>query len=260
VVPMEEIDDAQLAEMEGVIGAGQSDNVDDRGTPLLYIAQSTSKAVKKNRPEYVEGLEPGKVFINLTGRHYDAENEGFLFYPCFFRVNWLEWTPQDDGGGFHGSHPRDTPLIKSAKPFTDKDGNVRRDIFVMDNGHELKLTHHYYGLLDDGWRPIIIPMSSTQLGCSQRFQALIGDQKVKTSSGKVVTKPGFWNGYRLRTVPASNDNGDWYKLTVALEGPNEDENLRALCTEFALACIRNEVQMSMPVEDGGSSDDKEVPV
>lgn len=250
---IQEASEEELRDIEGVAGAGLSDNVDDRGTPLLYIAQKGSKQVNKKEAKYVEGLEVGMCFNNLTNEMYDTEAEGVQFLPCFFRVNWNEWTPLEQGGGFHGSHPRDTPLVRKGKV---REG--RRDIIDLPDGHELILTHHYFGVIPATWSPIIVPMSSTNLGSSTTLQALIGAQKIQTANG-IVIKPAFWNTYLLKTVYDSNDKGDWYRYLPSMEGPVEDPQLKAFCKEFALACARNEIKMAAPVDEG-TEESKSVPI
>lgn len=247
----------ELSELEGVEGAGLSDNVEDRGTPLLYIAQKGSKQVNSKKPEYIPGLEVGMAFNNLTGKFWDTENEGMIVLPCYFRVNWLEWTPVDDGGGFHGIHERDTPLLRQS---VEREG--RRDLRDLPNGHELVLTHHYYCIIAETWQPIIIPMSSTNLGASSKMQALIGDQKA-IAGGRVVTKPAYWSKFLLKTAYSENEKGDWYKWVPSLAGQNTDPALRNFCKEFAMACTRNEVEMSKPLDPSFADpveDDGDAPI
>lgn len=258
------LDDDMAAELEGVEGAGRSDRAEDRGTPLLYIAQKMSPQVdKKQAAAYIEGLEVGNVFNSVTKEFYDAEGDGLEILPCYYRVNWNEWTPRDEGGGFHGSHPRDTDLLKHAKPFVDKNGKVRRDIFVMDNGHELRLTSHYFCILPQTWRPIIIPMASSNLGAARVLQGMIDAQLVQVGE-RIVPAPGFWTRYLLSTAFKEFDEGNAYTYVVRSLGPNDNKALREHCKAFALACKNNEVKVAQPVDDGtaseGSVGDKDIPV
>jgi len=258
---IEKLDDEMLAELEGVEGAGLSDNVEDRGTPLLYLAQKNSPQVEPRDAKYIEGLKPGMAFNNLTGEKYDAENDGIVFLPCFMKMTWDEWTPRDNGGGFHGSHDRNTPLIRKAKPFIHpKSKKTRRDIYVMDNGHELKLTARYYGVIAATWSPIVLPMASTNLGCSTKLQALISAMKIETG-GRIIPKPAFWTKFLLKTTYETNDDGNWFQWTAGIEGKNEDKQLREFCKAFAMAASRNEVKEAAPVEEmGGAPNDDDIPV
>lgn len=247
---MMEFDESTFAEMEEVLGAGVSDNIDDRGTPLLYIAQGQSKFVKKQRPEYIPGLEVGMAFNNITGKFWDTENNPLALVPCFFRANWLEWTPQNDGGGYHGSHPRNTPLLKTSDPVEG-----RSDIRKLDNGHELVLTHHYFCLIEETMQPIVVPMSSSNLGASSKLQTLLSEQKVKLPNGKIATLPAFYTRLNLSTVFTSNDKGDFYVYVPRLGGRIEDPVLLQMGKEFALAVKNSEVDIAEPIQSQAAEDE-----
>ena len=259
------LSEAEMKEMAGVEGAGLSDSVEDRGTPLLYIAQKGSPQVDERDAKYLQGLKPGMAFNNLTGEMFDAEKEGVPFLPCFMRVAWTEWTPRDSGGGFHGEHPRNVDMNRlRAKPWSHpkKPDKVRRDIFVLPNGHELKLTHKYYGIIVPTWSPIIVPMASTSLGCSTRIQGLIQAQKV-AAGNRIVTKPGVWNIFNLKTTYEKNDDGNWFQWSASIQGPNDNVGLREAAKQFAILCAQGTVKEASPTEDvavGGAPDDKDIPI
>lgn len=259
-------DEAMLAELDGVVGAGLSDSVEDRGTPLIYVAQKGSPQVDERDAKFIQGLKQGMAFNNLTGQMYDAEHDGFPFLPCFMRMAYEEWTPRDAGGGYHGSHPRNVDMnALGAKPFTKKNGETRRDIFVLPNGNELKLTAKYYGVIPATWSPVVIPMASTSLGASVRLQALIGEQKIN-AGGRIVPKPAYFNTYMLKTVYESNDDGTWFQWLVGgIAGENGDKNLRDFCKAFAIACANNTVKESAPTDsvggtNGAAPKDGDIPI
>jgi hypothetical protein len=239
--------------------------MEDRGTPLLYVAQKGSPQVDPKSASYIDGLVPGMAFNNLTGESWDAENTGVSFLPCFHRVNWVQWTPRESGGGFRGMHPRMEP-DEVERRFSGRQREGRRDIFELPDGDELVLTHHYFGLIATTMAPIIVPMSSTNLKASQQMQQLIGSCRAM-SGGQVLTLPGYFIPYSLRTVYAQNDQGTWYRWAPRREGSVEDQStwtppeVRAVCKEFALLCARNEVQIAQPIQqDEGSSGDANVPI
>lgn len=253
----------ELAELQGVVGAGLSDSVEDRGTPLIYLAQKGSPQVDERDAKFLKGLKAGMAFNNLTGEMYDAEHDGLPFLPCFMRMSWEEWTPRDAGGGYHGSHPRNIDMIAlGAKQFQKNEkSKPRRDIYVLPSGNELKLTAKYYGVIPTTWSPVIIPMASTSLGCSSRLQAMIGAQKIKMGD-QIVPKPAFWTNYVLKTVYETNDDGNWFQWTVGeVQGENKDSALKNFCKMFALACARNEVKESKQENEvGGAPKDNDVPI
>jgi len=244
VAGLEQISDDVLGEISGLEGVGLSDSVEDRGTPLLYIAQKNSRQVNKRAPEYIDGLEAGMAFNNLTGKFYDAEGDGVDVYVCFFKPVWIEWTPVDAGGGFHGIYDRDHEIARTGR---QREG--RSDIIDLPNGHELVLTHQYYAVLADSMQPIVIPMSSSNLKASQKLQNLIGERKAQTSSGRVVTLPAYFTKFKIKTVYSENEKGDWFRMVVQAAGPVEDPSVREFCKQFALACQRNEVDVAQPIDN-----------
>lgn len=253
-------DDAMLAEMEGVASAGLSTNPEDRGTPFLFIAQKSSKALVKQRPEFIKGLEVGNAYNTVTGEQFDAENEGVPFLPCFFKAIYNEWTPVDEGGGFHGSHPLDTPLLNEATAKKSVKGDDRRDAFDLPNGNELILTHEYWGVLPSSWDPIIVAMSATNLGASKKMQGLIGAQKVQVPNRGLIVKPGYFTTFLLKTGFETNDSGDFYKWIPSVVGPNEDANLRAFCKELAIQCARGALKAANPPGAVPDTGPKDIPV
>lgn len=255
-------------EFRDVMGAGQSENVEDRGNPLIYLAQKSSPQVDKNKPEFVAGLEVGNAFNSLTGEYWDAEKEGLPFLPCAFRSGWALWTPREQGGGFHGMQPfclpADVPKkFAGAKPHEDKKGNVRRDIFDLPDGRELVLTHQYFGLIMPSLSPAVVPMTSTNLKASQQTQALISNTRMQLE-GRIVTPPAYLLPWVFYSVYASNDQGTWYRWMPKRLGSLEDQSswtppeIRAVCRELALAVSRNEVRVAEPLEREG--DGKDVPI
>ena len=67
--------------------------------PFLKIAQSLSPEVKKQKPEYIEGLEPGQFFNTLTKKNYGST---IRLIPLRQKEIWLEFEPNQ--GPFRGTH------------------------------------------------------------------------------------------------------------------------------------------------------------
>jgi hypothetical protein len=252
-------------EFAGVEGAGRSDNSADRGTPLIYVAQKISPQVDKNKPEFIPGLEAGNAFNNLTGEFWDAEGEGLDFLPCFFRANWLEWVPRDAGGGFKGSHPFMTDA--ELQRFGARKDPDRGDRWHTAEGHDLVLTHQYFGVLPATMSPAVVPMSSTNLGASRRMQNMIDSARVETASGRVATLPAWFLPWKLRTVYKSNDQGSWYGWAPQRLGHVQDEStytapdVRALCRAFYDACVADQVKVAQPMSDAeAGAGDESVPI
>lgn len=248
-------------DIESAIGGAQSDNMDDRGTALLYIAQKMSPQLDKNKAEYIEGLQEGFCFNNLTGRFWNTPEDPLLIYPVYFRVNWLEFTPRDDGGGFHGMHPRDVDM----ESLGAQQHPERRDIFELPNGHELIETMHYYCLMADDLSPLVVPMASTNQRASQQLQAFMAEREVAFRKARAKGVTGYelyseyFKVYGLRTVYAQNDKGSWYRYSPSVHDniPEDDFELTMQAwSAFSKACKADTVAIAPPsTEDAG-----EVPI
>ena len=243
-------DEDLLEELEGVAGAGASDRVEDRGTPLLYVAQKSSPQIDKKQDKFIKDLEAGDLFNNLTGEFFKAEGEdnGLEILPCFFRVGYVEWAP--DRGGFVARHPRDINIqAMGCKMWVNpnkKDAKPRGDMFELPNGNMLVETHDYYCVLPHNYSTIIIPMSSTNLAASRQMQSFIDARKAEVG-GKFIVLPAFWTRFNLQTVYRDEGEYNWYQMKPSVIGDNTDKRLRQFCKAFALACARNEIKASTPM-------------
>lgn len=255
----------EMEELAGVGNAGVSDDVNDRGVPLLAIVQKGSPQLDKKKDEkFIEGAEFGDVFNNITKKVYKAEEEPIIVLPCFFRMVWKEWVSRDEGGGYRGAHPRDTPLLRDCKPFTHPEtGKVRNDIMILPSGNELHQTVDYYCVLEETWQQIVIPMASTNLGASRTLQTLLDEQKLQIGElpGQVQfrPKPGYWSRVSLKTVYKDDGTYQWYQYSPSIVGPNESRALRDFCKAYAIAVARNEVKVSAPDGDGGAAKGDDIP-
>lgn len=259
-----------------------SDRAEDRGTPLLYLAQKMSPAIDPKRSEYIEGLKEGMAFVNVTGRHFDAEKEGVAFIPCYHKSVWNEFVPREQGGGYQGSHPRDVDLDQLEATPHPKDVDKRRGgqpiRMLLPSGNEIIFTHQYYGFLADTMQPIIVPMASTNLGASSALQTLLNEQRrtlqwvrenlpglseedeVRLANLRVL--PSYFNVYLLKSVYTTNDQGSWYKWRPSLLRRTEPKAVRDMCAEFAKACERGDVEVARPMSEAEASagDDSRSPI
>ena len=261
IVPSIRVASAEdMADIDGVVGAGVSDNPEDRGVPLLSIAHKAGPQLdKKQADKYIEGLEFGDVFNNITKAFYKTEETPLVVLPCFSRTVWKRWTPRDAGGGFRGTEPRDSPLLKVARPFVNpekKDAKPRRDIMVLPDGDELHMTVDYYCVIEDTWQQVVIPMASTNLGASRTLQTLLDEIKIQIGEPpnvQIVTQPAFWSRVALRTVYKDEGDYQWYNYSPSILGLNENATLKKFCKAYALSVMRNEVKVSEPADDGAAT-------
>src|SRR5678815_5397165 len=71
-------------------GEGTVKNIDPSKLiiPQVRILQGQSPQVKKNNVNYVEGAEPGMIFLSASVPPLVSGDEGILFQPCAFQSRW----------------------------------------------------------------------------------------------------------------------------------------------------------------------------
>ena len=258
-----QMDEAASALYGEAMGAGQSDAMEDRGTPLLYIAQRQTPQIDKNSASFVPGLEAGMAFNSLTGQFWaDTESEGVPVLPCYFRKSWLEWVPRAEGGGFRGAHPF-VPESEVPEKFPGAEQGKHRGIYHLASGNDILLTHQYFCILPETLEPIVVPMASSNLKASTQMQALINARV--SLGGRLTTPPAFLLPWRLRSVYATNDQGSWYRWAPQRLGSVADrstwtdqvygEDVARVCVELFKACSRGDVRVAQPMSEHEASAD-----
>ena len=63
---------------------------EDFAIPFVRVLQNGSPQVNKQKGEYVEGAEPGKLYNTVTNGLYDG-TKGILVVPCAYVKKFIEW-------------------------------------------------------------------------------------------------------------------------------------------------------------------------
>jgi len=192
-----------LNRMREDAGKGVSTAQEDNLVPLIYILQPLSPQVNKRNPDYIEGAEPGDIWLRNSPNPIVPGDEGVLFQPCYFSKDWVEWVPRESGGGFVGrtEHcPTDVTRVADPK-------NPNKVRFVRPNGNDVIETRYHAGFVLTGDRalPYIIPMSSSGHTISRNWMFLMN---TKMAPGN-IKPPCFASAYRLKTKERSNAAGTW---------------------------------------------------
>lgn len=194
-------------------GAG-NDNVtnDDILIPRLTIAQALSPQLKKQKPEYIEGLEEGGLFNTATNEIYPQPT---LIIPVFARTRFIEWVPRSSGGGL--VNPDHGPEIMLE---TTRNEDTRAD--MLPNGHEVIETPEHFVIIvkDDGsWERAVVSFSKSRKKVHKSWTTAIMNRKIRNPAGQMVNPARFYDTYMLRTVMQTSDKGDFFnfKIERALE-------------------------------------------
>lgn len=193
----------------GARGRGVSTRQEDNLVPMIYILQAQSPQVNKRSPDYLAGAEGGDIWLRNAPDPIVKGEQGLLFQPCHFYVDWVEWIPRDSGGGFVGRHDR---LPDDVKVVEDPQNPNRRQ-FIRKNGNEVKETRYHVGYVktDAGnLLPYVIPLTSSGHTVSRQWMFMMNSKMVPG-----VGKADSWScWYRLKTKERSNSLGTWAALEV----------------------------------------------
>lgn len=95
-------------EVLGTGGEGVSDLARDNIVPFMVLLQKMSPQVDRSDDKYVEGAEPGAIWLRgHPEREIVPGDEGIEYQICHVSHTWDEWRPKTKGGGFVASYPLD---------------------------------------------------------------------------------------------------------------------------------------------------------
>jgi hypothetical protein len=189
-------------------GRGTSQAQEDNLVPLVYILQAQSPQLNRRNPAFIEGSEPGGIWLRNAADPVVPGEKGIIFQPCHFHKDWVEWIPRDKGGGFVARHAD----IPNDARRTEDPQNPSRVRFVRPNGNEVIETRYHVGLVHrgDDRMPYVIPLTSSGHTVSRTWMQLMNT--FRTPGGKIA--PSFARLYRLTTAERTNAAGTWFTWKV----------------------------------------------
>ena len=195
---------------------------DDLALPFLRILQDLSPEVKKSKPEFVEGAEPGDFLHSITRRVWKGST-GLTVVPVSYERRHIEWKLRTEGGGFVKDWGYVPDLLATCS-------RNEKNQDILPNGNQLVATAVYYLLIltqdaEGGVVAVeeaVLPLKATQLKRARQWNALISSRKIQhPKTGQYLTPPMFYGTYLLTTVEESNDQGTWASLKVEPVGTVE---------------------------------------
>lgn len=229
-------------------GKGVSTKAEDNIVPMVYILQTGSPQVNRNKPEFIEKAKSGDIWMRASPKPIIEGESGFIFQPCFFHKAWVEWKRPRGTGSFVTSH---IERPAEAKEVPDP-VNSKKMIWIMPNGNEVIETRYHSGFYypEEGGMPVpyVIPFSSTGHTISRQWMFMMGQKMIGQDRA-----PSFAGLYRLKTREKTNAAGTWFLFDVADAGwvPTEEAYAhgRALYEAFA----SGEKTAEEPMADEGGS-------
>lgn len=218
---------------------------DDLALPFLKILGQLSPEVNKRDGKYVKGAEPGMIYNSVTGDLFDGE-EGIQVIPCHYKLEYIEWQDRGEGPGAPVAiHPSSSDILSQTTRGADfKDR--------LSNGNYVEKTASHF-IIINAQTPTtaLIAMKSTQLKTSRKWNSMMQSIKLKGKNG-LFTPASFSHTYKLRTIPQSNDKGQWFGWEVSKIGPIEDQGLYQQAKSFYESVSKGDVK----VKHGNGSSEK----
>lgn len=258
------------ADMLADSGAGMAGMTkDDFLIPRIKIAQDLTKATKKNRPEYIEGLEVGMFYNPVTGEMWDGA-EGLLVVLVQFQKTYPEFIPFSKGGGFVTNH--DEGIMAKAK-------FVKGEGFRLPSGNEVTPTIEYFAFLINeetgDFQQILISLSKDDMTEARRLSTVVSTYRdtVQDDEGNdvVLAPPAlFHRTYRWTAAPKQKV-GDYFGWKFA-PGPRtidlfpetgEGVTIYNAARAFREQIAKGAVKVAAPLSDepgGGSTMDESAPM
>ena len=204
------IDPAMLMEDASVGQEGMTN--EDYMIPRLQVLQTNSPQVNKRDGKYIEGAEVGDIMNSVTKDIYGGE-KGVTVIPVNYSRKYIEWKPRDAGGGLVKDHGTDSSILEMC----EKPQGSMKDITT--EGNEVVTTAEYFVYLYDdktgATTQALISMTSSMLKVARRWNSMTAALQVPKPDGNGVFNPAiFYNAYKLKTVPMSNDKGEWFGWDV----------------------------------------------
>lgn len=204
---------------------------DDLTIPRLELVQDLSPCRKRNDPAYIEGIEEGMLYNNVTRQNY---GESVLIVPVYFRKEYLIWKDRNEGGGFRGAFP--TQEAAEA---------ARADLEDGDMCEVIDTAQHFCLLIDPAngkAEEIVISMNKSKMKVSRKLNSLI-----RMNGGD-----SFSRVYRVTAVAEKNSkNQDFFNFSVAPAGyPTREVYQKA---ESMYDAVRSGARdVSRAVDDSGA--------
>ena len=129
-------------------GAGWEDtDQEDFSIPWIKQLQSLSPEVEEGGDAQVEGAKAGLFYNTVTKELMTS----FNFIVVRREHVYVEWVPQDQGGGFVGVHQKDSPIVADAKANAANQNELRTEA-----GNDLIDTFQLYlGILNDDGSEVV---------------------------------------------------------------------------------------------------------
>ena len=183
-----------LKDMQGSRGSEEVES-DDLIIPRLEVCQALSWCLKKKDPAYIDGIEEGMLYNNVTREIY---GHNVVVCPVMFKKEYLLWRERKDGGGFYGAY-------SSFEEAEEKRASLERPekVEAVDTHQHLCLLVSDEGGLQD-LQEIAISMAKSKRKPSKAWNSLI----------RINGGDRFSRLYTVSSVADNNGQDDYRNLKI----------------------------------------------
>lgn len=188
-------------------------------TPRASILQALSPQVKKQNVAYVDGAQPGMIYLDSYHEPLINGDEGILFQPCWFETRWEVRTPRESGAANYVAE-FDKPQAGWKEMRAEKGNYV---YYVTPEGNVANEIHFHAGYvhLDGSLLPYSIKIAGTGIFYSRKWNGQIASRK--TAKGEPAARFGFL--YRMRVRTQTNAAGEWGQWAISPGGVASSEDM-----------------------------------
>lgn len=199
---------------EQFAGAGwENTDRSDFQIPFLNQLQALSPQCTDGDEREIKGAKPGMFFNSVTQELIEGDVTLLI---ALTKHSYVEWRPQDSGGGFVGEHDVMSDVVTKAKAKATNPLELKSEA-----GNDLVETYHVFGLLLDGPEAttvkdqVVISFSKTKI---KRYKQIMTRLRTLKGSDRI---PLFAHRLTMSATNEKNAGGKPYKnvqLVPAIDG------------------------------------------
>jgi len=215
----------------------------DMVLPRLEIVQALSP-IKELDPDAREGMLFNSVTQELLGDHV-------YFVPVYFRLEYLVWQSQDNGGGFHGSFPTLEQAEDKRSQVVANDPTLGGITSKGMNIIEVVDTPVHYGLVvtpEGEQQQVVISMAKTKSKVSRKWNAMI----------QIAGGDRFSRVYKISAFTDENKKGQKFKNFVVQPAGFPPKAVYEECERLYASFRSGEIvadhASAAPVADAGTTE------
>ena len=233
---------------EADAGAGMQMDQEDLALPFLKVLSAMDPGLQSGEID----AKAGDIYNTVTGAVYPGK-EGVKVIPCAYQRRFIEWSPRGQGSGA----PINMYSPSDDRPETERNPDDNKDYVKGGDGSYIEETHQHYVVIvesDGTYNTALIPMKSTQLKKSRRWNSMVASQMMHNKDGVAFQPPRFSFVYNLKILQEKNDKGSWHGWDITRESEVGDAGIYRAAKAFSESISAGDVVVKH-VQDGADDED-----